>query len=34
MTGTSPKIEHFSSDFNNLLCKLLEKDPVKRIQWP
>lgn len=28
-----PKVDGFSTDFNDLLRKLLEKDPIKRINW-
>jgi serine/threonine protein kinase len=28
-----PKVEGFSIEFNDLLKRLLEKDPVKRINW-
>ncbi len=29
----APKVEGFSPEFNDLLSRLLEKDPVKRIYW-
>lgn len=29
----TPKVEGFSPAFNDLLARLLEKDPVKRIYW-
>jgi serine/threonine protein kinase len=29
----TPKVEGFSPVFNDLLGRLLEKDPVKRIYW-
>ena len=28
-----PRVNDFSRDFNDLLSKLLEKDPLKRINW-
>jgi len=28
-----PKVEGFSNEFNDLLRRLLEKDPIKRINW-
>ena len=28
-----PKVDGFSQEFNDLLKRLLEKDPVKRINW-
>ena len=28
-----PKVEGYSTEFNDLLRRLLEKDPVKRINW-
>jgi serine/threonine protein kinase len=28
-----PEVEGFSTLFNDLIKRLLEKDPVKRIQW-
>ena len=28
-----PKVEGFSKEFEDLLGKLLEKDPIKRINW-
>jgi serine/threonine-protein kinase ULK4 len=28
-----PRVNDFSKEFNDLLSKLLEKDPVKRINW-
>jgi serine/threonine-protein kinase ULK4 len=28
-----PKVDGFSVEFNDLLKKLLEKDPIKRINW-
>ena len=28
-----PKVDGFSAEFNDLLRKLLEKDPTKRINW-
>ena len=30
----TPEVSNFSEDFNDLLFKLLEKDPCKRISWP
>lgn len=29
----TPRLEGFSADFNDLMAKLLEKDPLKRITW-
>jgi len=29
----TPRLEGFSQDFNDLIGKLLEKDPLKRITW-
>lgn len=29
----TPKIEGFSNEFNDLIAKLLEKDPIKRMNW-
>jgi serine/threonine-protein kinase ULK4 len=28
-----PRVECFTREFNDLLFKLLEKDPIKRINW-
>lgn len=28
-----PRISEFTREFNDLLTKLLEKDPIKRINW-
>lgn len=28
-----PRVEGFSVEFNDLLKRLLEKDPIKRINW-
>jgi serine/threonine-protein kinase ULK4 len=28
-----PRVEGFTREFNDLLFKLLEKDPIKRINW-
>ena len=28
-----PKVDGFSQEFNDILTKLLEKDPIKRINW-
>jgi serine/threonine-protein kinase ULK4 len=30
----TPAVPGFSPEFNDLVCKLLEKDPIKRITWP
>lgn len=30
----TPVVPGFSSEFNDLVGKLLEKDPIKRITWP
>lgn len=29
----TPRVEGFSEEFNDLLRRLLEKDPVKRADW-
>jgi serine/threonine-protein kinase ULK4 len=29
-----PAIPGFSSEFNDLVSKLLKKDPIERITWP
>lgn len=28
-----PKVDGFSQDFNDLIKRLLEKDPIRRINW-
>jgi serine/threonine protein kinase len=28
-----PRVEGFSDEFNDLISKLMEKDPIKRINW-
>jgi serine/threonine protein kinase len=28
-----PKVDGFSREFNDFLLKLLERDPIKRINW-
>jgi serine/threonine protein kinase len=28
-----PKVVGFSNEFNDLIMKLLEKDPIKRMNW-
>ena len=28
-----PRVEGFSAEFNDLLKRLLDKDPLKRINW-
>ena len=28
-----PRVDGFSIEFNDLLRRLLEKDPIKRITW-
>lgn len=33
VTSDFPRVEAFSIEFNDLLRKLLEKDPLKRINW-
>jgi len=33
VTGEVPRIDSFSSEFNDLIKRLLEKDPIKRINW-
>jgi serine/threonine-protein kinase ULK4 len=33
LEANHPKVEGFSDEFNDLLNKLLEKDPIKRINW-
>lgn len=33
LEGDFPRVEGFSKEFNDLLTKLLEKDPIKRINW-
>ena len=30
----TPSVPGFSAEFNDLVSKLLEKDPIKRITWP
>jgi len=32
-TDAPPRVEGYSAAFNDLLARLLEKDPVKRIYW-
>jgi serine/threonine-protein kinase ULK4 len=31
--GSFPPVEGFTKDFNDLLLRLLEKDPIRRINW-
>jgi len=33
MEKDTPRVAEFSREFNDLLFKLLEKDPIKRINW-
>ena len=33
VTAEVPKVDGFSSDFNDLIRRLLEKDPIRRINW-
>jgi serine/threonine protein kinase len=33
LEGDFPIVDGFSGEFNDLLRKLLEKDPIKRINW-
>jgi serine/threonine-protein kinase ULK4 len=33
LEANHPRVEGFSDEFNDLLSKLLEKDPIKRINW-
>lgn len=33
LEANHPRVEGFSDEFNDLLNKLLEKDPIKRINW-
>ena len=33
MSAEIPRVEGFSIEFNDLLKRLLEKDPIKRINW-
>ena len=34
LEAETPKVPGFSPEFNDLVSKLLEKDPLKRISWP
>mmetsp|Transcript_18758 Transcript_18758/g.17898 ORF Transcript_18758/g.17898 Transcript_18758/m.17898 type:complete len:87 (+) Transcript_18758:498-758(+) len=33
LEGEFPRIDNFSREFNDLMGRLLEKDPIKRISW-
>jgi len=33
LEAETPKVAGFSAEFNDLISKLLEKDPLKRITW-
>jgi hypothetical protein len=31
--GSFPMVDGFTKEFNDLLLKLLEKDPIRRMNW-
>jgi len=33
LEAETPRVAGFSAEFNDLISKLLEKDPIKRINW-
>ena len=33
LESETPKVEGFSPDFNDLISRLLVKDPIKRMHW-